>query len=182
MVLPTVSPNCKVVKATNDDIKLHTSMRGSEKVANLTRFAESSMSEVVLAGLVFEPSVSKQQQQVPTSCNAASLGKMKSSKCPCQCNHIRAKTKLVCCAKRSVLVDDKCKEPEEIDFTYSPTYSNGRASDMIAQNTGKTKQTAAILHHQDLAICTQSKVPWCHSDLNLGGPMQSISHLILMDS
>ncbi|KAM3178127.1 hypothetical protein ACTXT7_003200 [Hymenolepis weldensis] len=50
---------------------------------------------------------------------------IKSPKYLGQCDHIRAKPKLVFSLKRSTLVGDKCKEPEEIDLTKPGSFANG---------------------------------------------------------
>ncbi|KAM3184046.1 hypothetical protein ACTXT7_009164 [Hymenolepis weldensis] len=85
------------------------------------------------------------------------------------CNHIRAKPILVCCTKKSTLIDNNCQEPKEIDVAKSVSCSFGAVSKVIAQNAGK----AAFSYDQDLMF-SQIEVPyWTYS---------RISHLILADS
>lgn len=71
--LVPVSPKPKVlaiatlVQATNDDMKLHSSVRESVKVKNLTHSIESAMPKVVSAYLISEPTLPK-QQSLPKPC------------------------------------------------------------------------------------------------------------------
>ncbi|KAM3187529.1 hypothetical protein ACTXT7_002103 [Hymenolepis weldensis] len=59
---------------------------------------------------------------------------IKSSKFPSQCNHIRAKSMLVCCPKRSTLVDDKCNQTEEIGLVKRLSLANKTVSKAAVQN------------------------------------------------
>ncbi|KAM3185608.1 hypothetical protein ACTXT7_006017 [Hymenolepis weldensis] len=76
----------------------------------------------------------------------------------------------------SVLVDDKCKKPEEIDFAKCISCSNLALSKVIMQNAGEDEQTVALISPHDLFTCSQTKAPWSHIDLSLAGPIQRISY------
>ncbi|KAM3175567.1 hypothetical protein ACTXT7_008259 [Hymenolepis weldensis] len=96
-----------------------------------------------------------------------SLTMIKSRKGLGQHNHIRAKSILVCCPKRPEPVDDKCKQPKEIDHAKPVSRANEIVSKVIAQNAGG----ATLPYHQDL-MCSHTNVPWSQIDLSLAGPIQ----------
>ncbi|VUZ56381.1 unnamed protein product [Hymenolepis diminuta] len=75
-----------------------------------------------------------------------------------QRNHIRGKSKVGCLSKRSLLVDDKCKEPEEIVFAKNLFFIPRRQH----QNWLHKLQ---VRHHQCLFF-SQTKVPWSHIGLS----------------
>ncbi|KAM3177380.1 hypothetical protein ACTXT7_004700 [Hymenolepis weldensis] len=83
----------------------------------------------------------------------------------------------VCRPKRSALVNNKCKQPEEIRLVKSVSHSNRAVSKVTAQNADEI----AFPYRQDL-ICTQTNPTWSHSDLGLTGPIGGISSLIQVDS
>ncbi|KAM3175243.1 hypothetical protein ACTXT7_008892 [Hymenolepis weldensis] len=121
MVLSTETP----VEAANDNVKLHPSVRDCVKVTNLMHSKESSMPTIVPARFVFEPTVPKSHTL---------FTKTKSLICLGQFNYIRAKPKLVFHSNRSALVDNKCKEHEEIVLAKSVSYSIETLSKVVAQN------------------------------------------------
>ncbi|KAM3180717.1 hypothetical protein ACTXT7_015753 [Hymenolepis weldensis] len=120
LVSPNVLTTAIPVQAGDDDMKLHPPVRGSAKVANLTRSMKFSIPKVVPARLVSEPNM-RIQQSVPKSClldhwkhyifcprgnkggcytfglfgTYASSTMTKSPNCPGHCNHIRVKPKLI---------------------------------------------------------------------------------------
>ncbi|VUZ44804.1 unnamed protein product [Hymenolepis diminuta] len=89
--------------------------------------------------------------------------KIKSPRCLGQCNHIQAKSILVCSPEQSALVDDECKN-------------------VVAQSVDEAEQTAAHISSKDPFMYSQAKVLWSHTDFTLDGPIQGNSHLILVDS
>ncbi|KAM3170981.1 hypothetical protein ACTXT7_017530, partial [Hymenolepis weldensis] len=157
-----VLPNAILVQAVSEDVKLLPSVRDSVKVASLKHSMESSISEVVPARPVSEPTVPK-QQPVPTTylldhqtnqifrlkghkesyCTFASFRtdesstKTKSIQYIGHCNHIRVKSKLVLRPKRLALVDDKCDQPENVSLGKLVSLVNGAGSKVVAQNAGE---------------------------------------------
>ncbi|VUZ48614.1 unnamed protein product, partial [Hymenolepis diminuta] len=87
-----------------------------------------------------------------------------SSKCLGQCNHIRAKPKLVLCFNRSLLVDEKRKEPEEIGRAKSVFCSNRTLPKAVAQN--------------DTLTCSQIRAPWSQISLSFVLFIQEISFIL----
>ncbi|KAM3184156.1 hypothetical protein ACTXT7_008947 [Hymenolepis weldensis] len=83
---------------------------------------------------------------------------------------------LICCPKRSALVDDKGKEPQEIGLVKPVSFIYGTRSKVIVQNASK----GALYYHQDLP-CFRTYIHWSHINLNLAGSIPRISYLVLAD-
>ncbi|VUZ54669.1 unnamed protein product [Hymenolepis diminuta] len=63
--------------------------------------------------------------------------KVKSPKHLTQRNHTQGKLKLVSLLRHSALVDDECKQPQEIGFSKYVSIANGTMSRMVTQNAGR---------------------------------------------
>ncbi|KAM3174189.1 hypothetical protein ACTXT7_011044 [Hymenolepis weldensis] len=133
---------------------------------NLTHYMESSMSEIVPPRLLSNSTV-PMEQSVPKSCEQMEAclpqkskfsTEIKCSKCLSQRNHIRAKPMLVCRPKRLALMDDKCKQPEEIGLAKPVYNSKETVSKVIAQNASDSRQMFALISSQDPLTCLQIKV------------------------
>ncbi|KAM3174267.1 hypothetical protein ACTXT7_010886 [Hymenolepis weldensis] len=145
---------------------------------------ESSMTNIVQARIVSEPSVPK-YKSVPTSFlqikytassrTHESFTKTNSPKCLGRYSRIRVISILICHPKRSALVD-KSKQSEEISPAKLVSNPKGTASEVVAQNAGEAKQIAALISPQDLFMCSHTKALWSHTDLSLAGTIQGISY------
>ncbi|KAM3175421.1 hypothetical protein ACTXT7_008567 [Hymenolepis weldensis] len=115
-VSPEVLPIITLVEVAKNNIKLHPSVRDIVKIIILTHSMESSMTKVDPVRLVSKPTyASNSQFQHP-------------------CTHIGAKPKLIFNSKRLALVDDKCKELEEIILTKPVPHTKRKVSKMLAMS------------------------------------------------
>ncbi|VUZ50772.1 unnamed protein product, partial [Hymenolepis diminuta] len=83
---------------------------------------------------------------------------------------------------QSALVDDKCREPGEVVLAKPVSHSIVTVSKVVTRNAGEVKQTTALVSSKNLLMCSQTRVPLCHIDLSLVGPIQGTSHLIFLMS
>ncbi|KAM3175715.1 hypothetical protein ACTXT7_007980 [Hymenolepis weldensis] len=67
---------------------------------------------------------------------------------------------LVCPPKRSAMVDDKFKEPGEIDLAKPISLAIGAVSKVVAQIAGE-----AVLHYFQDFMCFQTDIHWPHVDI-----------------
>ncbi|VUZ38546.1 unnamed protein product, partial [Hymenolepis diminuta] len=65
------------------------------------------------------------------------------------------------------LVNNKCKEPEELVLVQPVSCSNETVSKVAAQNADAVKKTTVLISSMDPFRCSQTKTSWSYIDVNL---------------